>query len=261
LLQRTMLIAPSRSGSTTEVIRAVENVKSRFSVPVLAISCVTGSELSKKAELTVELPWAFDESVCQTRTVSNLYTANLLILAYISSNDELVENIRQTIEAGNDYMEKYEKNLREIASMDWSDAIILADGEIQGISAEAALAFTEIAQIPAKYYHLLDVRHGPMVLVNNSTLVIACVNSNEPEIQNSLLKDLMKRGAKVITYSDIPVFEAEGALLQVTSGIKLDPAVKGIPFVFISQALACFKAERLGINPDNPDGIVAWVKL
>lgn len=261
LFRDTLLIAPSRSGSTTEVIRAIENVKSRCDVPVIAISCVTDSALSKIAGLTLELPWAFDESVCQTRTVVNLYAANLLILAYISSNEELVENIRKTIEIGNDYMEKYEESLREIASMDWSDVIVLADGEPQGIAAEAALAYTEIAQISAKYYHLLDVRHGPMVLVNNSTLIVACVNSNQPEIQNALLQDLMKRGAKVITYSDLPVVNAEGALLQVTSGIKLDPAVRGIPFVFISQALACFKADHLGINPDNPDGIVAWVKL
>ncbi|WP_175471294.1 hypothetical protein [Fontibacillus panacisegetis] len=42
---------------------------------------------------------------------------------------------------------------------------------------------------------------------------------------------------------------------------RLDVAVQGIPFIFIPQIVALTNAERQGINPDQPDGLVAWVKL
>ena len=37
------------------------------------------------------------------------------------------------------------------------------------IASEGALAFKEIARIPSISYHLLDVRHGPMVLIDDKT--------------------------------------------------------------------------------------------
>jgi fructoselysine-6-P-deglycase FrlB-like protein len=158
-------------------------------------------------------------------------------------------------------MEEYEKLVKPIAEDSWTNVVILADGEMKGIAAEGALAMTEIAKIPGSFYHLLDVRHGPMVLVNNDTLVIACLNNNSYEYQKELIKDIAARGAKIITYSSIPIETLEGVCLQVTSNIKMDNAVSGIPFIFIAQALACYRAAKDGINPDNPEGLTAWVKI
>ncbi len=260
-LEGTMAVVVSRSGSTTEVLRAVESLKAGVSAPVLAISCVTGSDLSRMADLTLELPWAFDESVCQTRTVVNLYAANLLILAYLSGNEKLEQDMEEVIRRGEGYMEKYEEELKKIGCGQWSDVVVLADGEVQGIAAEAALAFIEIAQVPGKSYHLLDARHGPMVLIGPRTLVIACITGEDFKLQKDLIADIKKRGATVVTYSDKALDKTEGVSLAVESGLELDHGLRGIPFIYISQMIAYYRARNRGINPDNPDGIVAWVKL
>lgn len=261
VLEGTMLIVPSRSGSTSEVLKAVQNVKSLFHVPVLSVCCVKDSDLSKISDFTIELPWAFDESVCQTRTVVNLYMANLLIAAYLSGDEKLEQDIDKAIRTGDGYIKAYEDKIKAIANDGWSDVIILADGEMQGIASEAAIAFTEIAKVPGHYYHVLDVRHGPMVLVNKNTLVIMCLTPEGYAYQKDLVNDIINRGAMVVSYSSMPMEEIEGVKLHVTSGFELDSAVCGIPFIFISQALACFKAEAMGINPDKPDGLEAWIKL
>lgn len=257
----TLLITPTRSGSTSEVLLAVANVKSGCSTPVIAITCVTNSDLAKKADLTLELPWAFDESVCQTRTVTNLYMANLLILGHLSGDDKLINDLNLVIEAGNSFMEEYEGKLKNIAEDDWRDAVVLADGEMQGIANEGALAFTEIARVPGRYYHLLDVRHGPMVLINKNTLVIMCLSTEGYEYQKALISDLINKGATIITYSDIFIEPIPGVKLQIFSRMKLDQAVRGIPFIFIAQALAYFKAMQKKVNPDQPEGLAAWIKL
>lgn len=261
LLEKTMIVALSRSGSTSEVLKAIEVTGSDNKIPVLAVTCIEDSPLEKISDFTLKLPWAFDESVCQTRTIVNLYAANLLIAAYLSGDSTLEKAIDKAIDAGDSYMTGYEKLLKPIAEESWTNVVILADGEMKGIAAEGALAMIEIAKIPGSFYHLLDVRHGPMVLVNKDVLVIACLNDKSFEYQKALVNDIAARGAKIITYSSMPVEAIEGVSLHVTSNINMDNAVSGIPFIFIPQAIACYRAAKDGINPDNPDGLTAWVQI
>jgi len=262
LFDGVLVIAPTRSGSTSEVIQAIKNVKSlQPSLPVIGVTCVEDSDFAKIADLTLEIPWAFDESVCQTRTVTNLYLTNLLVLAYLANDQKLISELNTAINAGEQFIEKYEEQLKNIAEIDWRNAVILADGELQGIASEGALAFTEIARTPGCYYHLLDVRHGPMVLINQQTLVVMCLSSEGYEYQTALAGDLIKKGATVITYSDTPKGNIPGVKLAVSSETILDNAACGIPFIFIPQILAYYKAIQKGFNPDQPEGLDAWIRL
>jgi len=261
IMKDTLIIAPSRSGSTSEVVNALEWVKASSNVPILSICCVEGSELSKMADFSLDIPWAYDVSVCQTRTVINLYAANLLIIAFLSGDEKLIRDIDRAIKAGNDYMNKYEEKIRYIAQSEWTNVVVIADGELSGIASEGAIAFNEIPQAFSNQFHLLDVRHGPMAIIGKNTLVIACLNADETKYQKDLIKDIKNRGAKIISYSDKPMTGMEDIDLQVTSGMSLDVAAQGIPFIFIPQLLSYYKAEYKGINPDNPDGLAAWIKL
>lgn len=268
MLKGGLLVVPSRSGSTSEVIRAVEVAKRDWGLPVLAITCVPGSELSRMADLAIDLPWAFDASVCQTRTVSNLYLADLMLIAFLGEDEELLRQIPKLLAAGEGYMARIEPDLTALAGQRWQDIVILADGELQGLASEGALAFTEIAQMAGRYHHVLDVRHGPMVLVGRNTLVLMHASRRGAEFHTRLIEDLRSRGAKVV------VFNAEGRLAEVEAletrdrGVlyirledELDMALSGIPFMNVVQMLAYHTAASRGINPDNPEGITAWVKL
>ncbi|WP_334072471.1 MULTISPECIES: SIS domain-containing protein [Paenibacillus] len=262
MLEGTLAIAPSRSGSTSEVVEALRLVRAGESVPVLTISCVAGSPLSAQADFALELPWAFDHSVCQTRTVTNLYAANLLIAAFLGNDEALIADMQKAIHQGEAYMARVEDNIRRTAGFAWTNAVVLADGELQGLAAEGALALTEIAKTQAHSHHLLDVRHGPMVTVGPDTLVIAALSSSGSDHQRNLMRDIKDRGATVIAFADSTAAVPQDIVdLAVVADSPLDPAVQGIPFIFIAQIAALTSAERHGINPDQPDGLVAWVKL
>lgn len=262
LLENTLLIAPSRSGSTSEVVEALRLLQTDQPVAVLTLSCVTDSPLSKKAHLSLELPWAFDHSVCQTRTVTNLYVANLMLTAFFGNDEVIIADIQQAINQGEAYMARVESDIRKVADFAWTNAVVLADGELQGLASEGAIALTEIAKVQAHSYHLLDVRHGPMVTVGPDTLVIAAITGNGTEQQSNLLRDIKGRGATIIAFADhADAIAAEHVDLTVISDNRLNVAVQGIPFIFIPQIVALTSADRQGINPDQPDGLVAWVKL
>ncbi len=261
MIRDTLLIAPSRSGSTTEVVHAYHMARKELNVPCMSICASEDSDLAAECDLTLEIPWAFDRSVCQTRTVTNLYAANLVKVALLGGDELLLREIDDVVEAGDAFMEQYAPLLKGIAeNMTWTRAVVLGDSEIQGIAAEGAVALMEIPQVHANYYHTLDVRHGPMVLLDRKTLVIMAVSPHGIGFQRDLVRDLRKKGCLVITVG-IRTNGGWASDLHVETRPVQNYAVVGIPFIFVPQAIGYYRAVACGINPDEPDGLDPWIEL
>jgi len=261
LLKDTLLVAPSRSGSTSEVVLSVEKAKEELGVPCISVAAKQETKLGKIADLNIELPWAFDESVCQTRTVTNLYMANLLLIGLMIDDTSLVEELGQAIKAGEEHINCTKEIAREVVdTKEWQKVVVLADSEIAGIAEEGALAFNEISQIPSNYYHVLDVRHGPMVLVNSKTLALVGCSPYNDSYQKDLIKDLKARGAVVVTVSAKDE-NFWGSDYNVKIPVYENFAVNGVPFILVPQLLSYFKALKVGVNPDEPTGLDPWIKL
>ena len=258
LLQETMLILPSRSGGTSEVLLVAERAKKQ-GIPTMGICAKENSKLAEIADLTLEIPWAFDESVCQTRTVTNLYTVHLMVVAVLAGDDTLLEEIRQAIDAGEGFMEQNEQLLEQIGHVDFEHVVVLADSELSGIASEASLAFVEICRVPSNYYHVLDVRHGPMVLINGQTLVVMVCSPTDLQYQAGLVKDLRSKGAQVLTLSTQESDHGSNWNIQLPNYQNF--AVLGIPFILAPQMISLYKALQKGLNPDQPDGLDPYIEL
>jgi fructoselysine-6-P-deglycase FrlB-like protein len=261
ILQKSLLVSLSRSGKTTEVVLAVKRSKEAYNTPFISVCASKGSELSKLADLSLEMPWSFDESVCQTRTVTNLYTAALLLLSLLGEQDGIIEEIEQAINLETEYIDNYKDPLREfVQDFSWNKVVVLADSELQGLGQVGALAFKEIAMVPSNYHHILDVRHGPMVLVDEDTLVIIAISPNKLSYQEDLVRDLKESGALVITVGEEQE-ETKGSDLHVVIPEFKNYGVRGIPFIFVPQSIAFYKAVQQGINPDQPRNLSPWINL
>lgn len=260
LIENTLLIVPSRSGSTSEVLLAVKKAREKFGTPCISICATIKSELAEMADLNLEIPWAFDESVCQTRTVTNLYTANLMLVAILTDDKLLLDEIKSAIENGSMFIEENAALLKKISSDDWDNVVTLGDAELTGIVEEGALAFKEICQLQSNYYHILDVRHGPSVLIGKKTLVIIAAAPSGEAYQKDLIRDLKKQQAVIITVSSRSD-NIYGSDYNFTVPAYCNNAVTGIPFIFIPQMLSYGKAMATGINPDLPQGLDPWIKL
>ncbi len=261
LLPGTLIIAPSRSGSTSEVINAIKKAKDKFNIKCMSICMKSDSALSKIADFNIELPWAFDESICQTRTVSNLYLANILITAIMTGDTEFIEEAKKAVDNQEKNMQQYKDVARQIGEItEWNKVVVLADSSLEGIAEEGSLAFKEICQLDSNYYHILDVRHGPMVMINNKSLVIVACSPSENSYQKDLIKDLKNKGAIVVTVS-AEYHNIWGSDYNITVPRYKSFEVLGIPFIFVPQAVSFYKALSLGINPDLPQGLDPWIKL
>ena len=258
LLQGATIVILSRSGETSEAVRAVEALRARgVDFTLVSIVCVEDSTLSELSDVAVELPWAFDESVCQTRTVTNLYYFCLMLIAGCSGDDDMIKALDWVRKQGKAFMARAEAMLKPLAKLGWTHGVVLGDAELCGICDEAALTFKEICQLPSNYYHLLDVRHGPMVLIGKDTVVAVVLTGHA--LEQDLVNDLVKKGALVITYSDLPI-EIEGAT-NISFGAVLPHAARGVPFIQMLQLLTYYKSFETNADPDAPTGLSAWIEL
>ncbi len=261
LLKGSLLIIPSRSGSTSEIVNVVKQAKEQLGSKCIAISAVEASELSRICDMSFELTWAYDESVCQTRTVTNLYMTDLMIIGAMAGNMGLLQEIKEAVNNEEKFIKQYTEKLKDIAEKAlWDKVVVLSDGELKGIGDEGSLAFKEISQLQSNHYHILDLRHGPMVLVNERTLVIIECPPYNYKYQHELINDIKKKKATVVTVSS----EA-GDSMDSDLDIKLKAyknyGINGIPFIFVSQAISYFRAMKDGLDPGNPPGLDPWIKL
>lgn len=256
----SIVILLSRSGMTSEMVWAIKHIKKNLDCPAISITMKADNDLAPLCDLNLVLDWCYDESVCQTRTVTNLYTASLLLAAKYAGKDSLRESVLAAAENSSAFNLKYRPMLQEIAALDWDQAVVLADGPVSGIAEEGALAFTEIAMLPGRCFHLLDYRHGPIVVSSGKTLTLVLLRPGEGELQGKMVQDVMARGSIVVTISD----QAENlygaaAHVQIT-GVD-DFAAWGILFIYVAQMTALLKALALGGNPDQPKGLDPYISL
>lgn len=252
------VVTISRSGSTSEILRAAESAGAAGAA-VISLCGVEDAGISKIASLNLELPWIFDDAVCQTRTVSNLYAAGLMMAAICAGDEAVLTQVEQVPALAPAFSRTYEGELNALAQTDWDHAVVLADSYWAGLAEEGALAFKEVCRLPSNHYHLLDVRHGPMVIINRRTLVVAMANSGDG-LQRDLLRDIRAKGARLLLL-DCAKDAAFPADCAVTLPLGDTPCAAALFMIYAIQLLTYYKAVARGENPDEPVGLDPWIKL
>ncbi len=260
LLRGSTLLVLSRSGSTSEAVRAASRCKEKFGCKVLSICAREGSPMEAVADWSLLIPWAFDEAVCQTRTVSNLYAAALALIYVAAGNEDGLARLEALSHFAPTFCNEQEAVLSQLATSGWDRAVVLADGGYAGLAEEGALAFKEICRRDSNHYHVLDVRHGPMVQIGPDTLVIAWVSSGDRELQSALLSDIAKKTSHLLVLDLSPAGEAlPGTRIALPDCGEDD--VKAIFALYCIQLLCYHHALSRGVDPDKPEGLDAWIKL
>ncbi len=259
-LSGALVVAVSRSGRTSEILHAVDALESDgVNFTLCSLVAAVETPLGQRSAISVEIPWAFDESVCQTRSVSNLYAAGLSLLAAFTGDETLPAQLRRLAAEGPAYLQKAQPFMARIAKEDWNKALVLADGVSAGLATEGALAFQEISQLPGVQHHVLDVRHGPIVLVDEKTLALVYLYPDGQPQQEALIRDLQKKGAKILIYSNLPR-EIPGTE-SICLGAEVGEAAGTIAFLNLCQLAAYEKSMETGSDPDAPTGLDAWIQV
>jgi glutamine---fructose-6-phosphate transaminase (isomerizing) len=160
----------SRSGRTSEAIRAAQILSRDYKVPTLGLSCASGSSLAQTCDLTVELSSADEKSTVMTRSFTSMLVALQHLAASCAGARTILEGapivsaqLAAQIHGFNRRIEAF------VASRDFADYVFLAQGPFYAVAREAALKVTEMSCSYGQTYHTLEFRHGPKAMVAPET--------------------------------------------------------------------------------------------
>jgi fructoselysine-6-P-deglycase FrlB-like protein len=173
------LVALTRSGTTTEVLRLLETVRNGTAPRTVAITADPNTPVVDLADHHVVLDFADEKSIVQTR-----FATTSLALWRGWLGEDLTAVVRQGRSALTDPLPP--------RTLDSAQFTFLGSGMSIGIANEAALKLREASQSWTESYPGMEFRHGPISVVGRASTV--WVFGPPPP---GLLEDLEVTGAYV----------------------------------------------------------------
>lgn len=261
LYKKPLIIAPSRSGSTSETLLAIDLFKKWYASPVLSFVGFENAPILAMSDLAIEMNWINEISICQTRAFSSLYLSEILIGAILGKDNQFIVQLKNFIKNFDQLSElvdnKIQQLIRELP--DYKSLIVVANGKQYGVAIEGAYINVEMAQFPSHYYGTLELRHGPIVMVDKNYLTFIFCKSKPTDYEIKLIAEIKKAGGKTVIIATEDV--NSNADYSFVYGTETEPEVIALFGVFVLQALAHHKAIQLGLNPDQPKELVQWIKI
>ncbi len=255
-----LLIALSRSGKTTETVRAVEAFQAEERGASIAITCYPGTPLARHASRTVVAYGAHEQSLAQTRSfTSMLVGAQALIFAL--ANKPLPPAMLRLPELGAALIEEYRALAMRLAEeRDYERMFFLGSGPFFGLASEATLKMKEMSLTAAEAYHFLEFRHGPMAMVNRQTLLVGLLSERALPHEIAVLDEMRALGARVLAITPVAL-PATQVDYQVVLPSGLTDLERGALYLPVLQLLAFHRAVCKGLDPDQPTNLKAFISL
>ncbi len=251
--QKTLLVAISRSGTTSETVKAVENFRAEKRGEIVVISNY-GEALAPFADVNIMIEKGQEDSVAQTRSYASMYVAATVLSARMAGRQSLVKAMDRLPDAGNSIIRKYESFAQELGSnLGFDRFYFLGSGSRYGLACELNLKMKEMTLTHSEPFHFMEFRHGPMSMVNENAVVIGMLSDSNREQEAKVLAEMKALGGTVIGLgekeTDI-VFESE-----------IPESVRGALYLPALQLMAFYRSVAKGLNPDRPRNLTAVVQL
>jgi glutamine---fructose-6-phosphate transaminase (isomerizing) len=257
------VVLMSRSGETTEVLRAAELLRKHPAVQTLGVTCNPQSPLVNLCTHAFKLTWADEQSTVMTRSFTAILLAfQRLGLQFVGDN-QFSGALDLLPQFGQVWLDRHAKKIQEFASKrKFDDYVFLGQGAHYWLAQEAGLKVTEMSSSYAQVYHSLEFRHGPRSIAGRNTLITFFISEAAAEEETLLVKELKELGAVicVIVNRATPELKKHSDLLIELS---LDGpefaryAVTAIPAHLMGTAIGL----RKGLNPDAPKNLTRAVVL
>jgi glutamine---fructose-6-phosphate transaminase (isomerizing) len=252
----------SRSGRTSEVLRAAELLKSR-GVPTLAITCATQEALERLATATIVLPAADEKSTVMTRSFSSMLLTLQQLAATVAGDSKSSESLRELPAAAAPVLQPVVGKIRKfVEDHDFADYVYLAQGPLYGLACEGALKVMEMSVSYAQAFHTLEFRHGPKSIVSRETLLVFLLSETGYEEEVAVLEEMKSLGATtlaIVNRSDARARAAADLLVELN--LEVPELARLAPYLFAEQLLGLFTGLKKGLDPDSPRNLSRVVIL
>jgi glutamine---fructose-6-phosphate transaminase (isomerizing) len=251
---KTLLVAISRSGSTTETVRAVQNFKAQKRGPVVAITNYGQEPLAGLADVGLVIEKGQEASVAQTRSFSSMYVAAAAMSLFAGGQEGAYHSMRRLPMVGERLISDYDALAQNIgADLSLDRFYFLGSGIRYGLACEANLKMKEMTLTHSEPFHFLEFRHGPMSMVTDRTVVVGFVSEENLSHEQAVLKEMRALGGQVLVLGE------NGCDVSFHSG--LPEVARAVLYLPILQLMAYYRSLAKGLDPDRPNNLSAVVLL
>ena len=269
--EHTLVIIISQSGETADTIAALREAKKR-GARVLSIVNVVGSTIAGESD-DVMYTWAGPEiAVASTKAYSTQLAVMYMIGLYIAdtlgvvTREEMAQYLTD-LQALPDAVEKCletKESVQYYASRHFNaqDMYFIGRNVDYAASLEASLKLKEISYIHSEAYASGELKHGPISLVDNGTLVIS-VSTYERLFDKmmSSVKEVKARGAVVLGIT----VEGRKSMQEETDYALYIPKITDFMLPSLSiiplQLFAYYVASLKGCDIDKPKNLAKSVTV
>jgi|SRR5271165_1017949 len=260
---KVQAVVISRSGKTSEAVRAAEVLKRDLEIPTVGITCAENSELEQTCRTSVVLRAADEQSTVMTRSFTSMLVALQYLAARRAGNHAFVEQLGRVAE-------QFAPRILSVAAQveafvgahSFADYVFLGQGAFHGIAREAALKVMEMSCSYSQFFHALEFRHGPKAIVSPETCLTFYLGETGYKEEAEVLGEMKELGGVIVAICNRA---SEGVRAASDLVVELNFADHELallaPYVVPSQMMGFFTGMRKGLNPDAPKNLTRVVML
>lgn len=271
LVKNSLVIIISQSGETADSLAALRLAKDN-GVKTFGIVNVVGSSIAREADSVFYTLAGPEISVATTKAYSTqLIAGYLLAIQFAKARGEMDdEKYNSLINELYTIPEKIEKILEDKERIQWfaaklagaKDAFFIGRGIDYAISLEGSLKMKEISYIHSEAYAAGELKHGPISLIENGTLVISVLTQEELyEKTVSNMVEVKSRGAYLMgltTYGNYSIEDTADFTVYIP---QTDSHFAGSLSVIPLQLLGYYISVAKGYDVDKPRNLAKSVTV
>ncbi|NLM12873.1 MAG: glutamine--fructose-6-phosphate transaminase (isomerizing) [Epulopiscium sp.] len=269
--ENTLMIVLSQSGETADTLAALRLAK-QGGARVLAIVNVVGSSIAREAD-DILYTWAGPEiAVASTKAYSAQLTAMYLLTCHIAlelgrMNEEEFKELRDELyqlpRKVNRVLNKAER-IKKLADkyVNSKNVFYVGRGLDYMVSMEGSLKLKEVAYVHSEPYAAGELKHGPIALIEDTTLVVGIVTQEELYDKTvSNLKEIKARDGKVLAIAVKGNTEIEKVVDDVIYIPQTHWMFTSLLANIPQQLFAYYVSTALGHDVDKPRNLAKSVTV
>lgn len=271
LNENDLVVVISQSGETADSLAALRLAK-EMNIKTLGIVNVVGSSIAREADYVFYTLAGPEIAVATTKAYSAQLIAIYALAIQLGKYREIIDENRYTtlIEEMETLPEKMDRVLSDKERIQWfaskysnaQDMYFIGRGIDYAVSLEGSLKMKEISYVHSEAYAAGEIKHGPISLIEDGTLVIGiCTDKKLFEKTRSNMVEVKSRGAYLMGLTSYGNYSIEDTADFTVYIPQTDPYYTTSLAIIPLQLLGYYLSVAKGLNVDKPRNLAKSVTV
>lgn len=255
-----LIIAPSQSGETADVLEVLEFAKSK-NMTIASYVNMPGSMMTRLSDFKFLANAGPEICVMSTKIFTSQISWGYLLAKTIANDyQNAIKNLKYLSISVQDYLQDKNNHLEinKIAEklFDVKDIFLLGKSQNFQIANEGMIKLIEGTYKHAHSIPAGDLKHYAITLIDKNIFTIAVLSPDQINDMNSAINEIRSRGGKIIAISQKNQDNFD-FLIKIPKIDEVDNIFNVIPL----QLLSYYLSKKLGNNIDKPRNIAKSVTV